>query len=121
MTASSYILSMRKAIRPNLKQKEDAMKDFNLAFEQFLKAAQAKVNEVYCSGSNILTTEEGSKRIRVVSNYYGKSVYCFVDKATGDILKAASWSVPAKGKRGSIYDPDHGASAVNEYGANYVR
>ena len=97
------------------------MKDFNLAFDQFLKAAQAKVNKSYKEGSNILTAEEGSKRIRVVKNYCGKSVYCFVDKATGDILKAASWSVPAKGKRGSIYDADHGASAVNEYGTNYAR
>ena len=35
-----------------------------------------------------------------MSRYYGQyrdsSVHCFVDKETGDVFKAASWSAPAK-------------------------
>ncbi len=32
-----------------------------------------------------------------------ESVFCFVDKSNGNLLKAADWSTPAKGERGSIY------------------
>jgi len=50
-----------------------------------------------------------------------RSAYCFVDMANGDILMAASWKSPAKGKRGSIYDADHGRSAIDAHGARYLR
>jgi len=33
-----------------------------------------------------------------------RSVHCFVEKATGNIYKAAGWSAPAKGIRGNIND-----------------
>ena len=46
------------------------------------------------------------------------SVFCFVDLANGNILKAASWKVPAKGARGNIAN---GASQVGFYGAAYLR
>ena len=40
------------------------------------------------------------------SKYYGQyrdgSVHCFVDKETGDVFKAASWSAPAKHVRFSF-------------------
>ena len=40
------------------------------------------------------------------SKYYGQyrdgSVHCFVDKETGDVFKAASWSAPAKHIRFSL-------------------
>jgi hypothetical protein len=55
----------------------------------------------------------------VVTDEGNRSVYCFVDTTTGDILKAANWKAPAKGVRGSIYAEDHGASAVTAYGAVY--
>lgn len=35
-----------------------------------------------------------------------RSVYCFVDIATGDILKAAGWAAPAPGRRGSVFELD---------------
>jgi hypothetical protein len=31
------------------------------------------------------------------------SVFCFVDKETGDIYMAAGWKVPAKGARGNLF------------------
>lgn len=52
------------------------------------------------------TAEYGQVRVKVVRQEtysHGRSVHCFVD-FNGDILKAAGWSAPAKGKRGSIYD-----------------
>ena len=44
-------------------------------------------------------------KIVLKRNDGGQSVYCFVSKKNGDILKAAGWNAPAKGKRGSIFDP----------------
>jgi hypothetical protein len=53
----------------------------------------------------------GRKFVRIVmtthtdrdtGNRRGASVHAFVDLATGDLLKAASWKVPAKGPRGNI-------------------
>ena len=45
------------------------------------------------------------------SRYYGQyrdgSVHCFVDKETGDVFKAASWSAPAKHIRFSFQNVDH--------------
>ena len=45
------------------------------------------------------------------SKYYGQyrdgSVHCFVDKETGDVFKAASWSAPAKHVRFSFQNVDH--------------
>lgn len=62
-----------------------------------------------------VTLEAGSKYIRVVSSSHGShSVYCFVDKATGDVLKAAGWKKPAKGARASIYKPESYEPARNE-------
>ena len=45
------------------------------------------------------------------SKYYGQyrdgSVHCFVDKETGDVYKAASWSAPAKHIRFTFQNVDH--------------
>jgi hypothetical protein len=51
----------------------------------------------------------------------GGSVHCFVEIATGNILKAASWKAPAKHARGNINDEDGGRSALGPYGAVYLR
>ncbi len=47
--------------------------------------------------------EEGKRFARITRKNYGqKSVHCFVEVATGDIYKAASWNAPAKGVRGNV-------------------
>lgn len=52
----------------------------------------------------------------------GKNVHTFIDMTNGDILKAATWKAPAKnGVRGNIFADDLGASAINHYGALYLR
>jgi hypothetical protein len=57
-----------------------------------------------------------------------KSVYCFVRKSenaskgslVGDILKAASWSAPAKHARGNIFNENR-MDAVTQFGAVYMQ
>lgn len=52
------------------------------------------------------------------------SVYCFVELSTGNILKAASWRLPAKHARGNIRHGDQSNwwnGALNSTGAAYLR
>lgn len=68
-----------------------------------------------------LDIENGRKYVKLVSNRNGsRSVWCFVNKETGDILKAASWNAPAKHARGNIKQP---ASYANYAwtGPHYLR
>ncbi len=48
------------------------------------------------------------------------SVYCFVNRENGDILKAANFNAPAKHARGNVTNPNR-MKAVGPYGANYLR
>jgi hypothetical protein len=57
----------------------------------------------------------GKKFAKIVEGRRG-GVFCFVDLATGDILKAAGYNAPAKGARGHI---SNGAADVTPYGATY--
>ena len=48
----------------------------------------------------------GSKYFKVeMSSHGSRSVYCFINKRNGEILKSAGWSAPAKGARGSVLVP----------------
>lgn len=67
--------------------------------------------------------EAGPKYFKIVKfDQSSTSAYCFVERQTGSILKAASWKTPAKGIRGNISDPNFGwGRAVGVYGAAYRR
>lgn len=60
------------------------------------------------------------KIIRVQTQGVGRSVYAFVDKLTGDILKPAGWNAPAKHARGNVNSDDYGISACGLYGVVYL-
>ena len=60
----------------------------------------------------------GSRYIKIIR---GGSVHCFIDRTNGDVLKAASWSAPAKHARGNIWKDDNGLGCMGEYGASYLR
>lgn len=62
---------------------------------------------------------EGGRYVKITQN--SGSVFLFVDKANGDILKAATWSAPAKHARGNIFDKASWKNAVTAYGAAYLR
>jgi hypothetical protein len=71
----------------------------------------------------------GRKYLRVVESRTlfgapasGRSVFCFVEIATGSIFKADGWKKPARGRRGHIADPNHSIGrGITEYGAAYAR
>jgi hypothetical protein len=61
---------------------------------------------------------KGRRYMKVIR---GGSVHCFVDRTNGNVLKAASWSAPAKHARGNIMNDDNGLNCMGEYGAAYMR
>ena len=77
--------------------------------KQFIDALNATHSGYTFSISN------GPKYTRVIQESPGsRSVYCFLD-AQGDIYKAASWKVPAKGIRGNLATLD--VSKTDPYGS----
>jgi len=104
---------------------------FESALTAFVAAAQAKVDAHLGDNPVIgrkLEIIEGQKYVRVVAKdvHNGEvvresgSAYCFVEKATGNVLKAASYKAPAKGIRSNIYSRDCGASGVTPFGTVYL-
>ena len=128
---------------------ETQTETFDAALARFIAAAQANINAHYARSYEnltppLLTFETGPKNVRIVSNDVGpagvivtedvkdafgniikyrtgRSVFCFVQRATGSVLKADGWKKPAKGIRGSIYTVDFKRYGISEYGANYAR
>ena len=104
------------------------MENFDAILDAWIADAQKNIDAHYARNlPNLtptkLTKDEGGKRfVRIVKNDgegTGRSVFCFVEKATGDVYKAASWKAPAKHARGYIFAPNP-IAGVNEYGANYL-
>ena len=49
--------------------------------------------------------ETGRKYYKLIHRSgISRSVHCFIDKTTGDVLKSASWKSPAKGVRYNLLD-----------------
>lgn len=97
-------------------QREPNM-DINERINQFCQNLNALYVEEYAKRApNLMSPtfapEYGKKYVRIVEHAAktvcvdGRSVYCFIDLSNGDILKAAGWRAPAKGKRGSIFNED---------------
>jgi hypothetical protein len=100
---------------------------FDTAFATFLAGCK-KIHDEYVrkNFTNIVDSEiarewrvdAGKVRCRVV---HGGSAYCFVDYATGDVLKCDGYKAPAKHARGNIYDAANGLGTIGPYGPAYLR
>lgn len=101
-----------------------------IELEDFLEFLNKKSTEYFKENCpslspHIYTAEPGKKYIRIVVNQYGnfsnRSVYCFLDME-GNIYKSASWKIPAKHIRGSIFDERYSwGKGLGPYGASYLR
>ena len=101
---------------------EDALEAFRATAEGILRAHFAR-NDFTFAIPNIEIAKGGrkyAKLLRTESNVETgepqgqRCVHSFVNKATGEILKAASYSAPAKHARGNVYSDDHGAHALTD-------
>ena len=85
--------------------------EYDNKLQTFMEGCQTIVNNYYTTSfpnlvPSKLVVEGGSRYTKIATYREGKveksmgSVYCFVDKTNGDVLKAATWKQPAKGARG---------------------
>ena len=62
------------------------------------------------------------KYIKIIEHSFGqRSVFAFINKENGDILKPAAWNIPAKHARGNIFDEYNGLQKMTAYGPRYLR
>ena len=103
--------------------------NFDQALKAFLKGAQQIIDDDFKRNypnlkPNLLITKPGKKYVKIISKAQsgsGSSVWAFIVKETGDILKPASWKAPAKHARGNIFDQDNGTRSVTAYGPGYLQ
>ena len=70
----------------------------------------------------VLEMYDGRRYIRVDKVHSDRrSVYAFIDKTNGDILRAAGYKKPAKHARGNIFDQWNGTSMIEPYGIMYLQ
>lgn len=99
-----------------------------LRLDRWLWAAQDLVNADYAKYENltasVLEMSDGRRYIRVDTVRDGghgqRSVWAFIDKKTGDILKAASYKAPAKHARGNLFDSTGGTGRLTPHGPQYL-
>jgi hypothetical protein len=100
---------------------------FDQALQEWLTRAQKIVTDNHTNmkytnfaPSTLSIDPNGKKYIKIVRTDFSdsRSVHCFIEKATGDVLKAAGWNAPAKHARGNIYRL--GQEGVGPYGGNYL-
>jgi hypothetical protein len=101
-----------------------------LRLNTWLQGAQDIINNDYAKNfptlnAPFLEMSDGRRYIRVDrvdnSGYRSRSIHVFIDKKTGDILKAASYKAPAKHARGNIFDASWGLQEMTPHGASYLR
>jgi hypothetical protein len=65
-----------------------------------------KIEEIKEKGVDVeFYLEEGRKYYKLIhKDGISRSVHCFINKTTGDVLKSASWNAPAKGVRYNLLD-----------------
>lgn len=108
------------------------MSEFNKSFDIWFSAAKKLVDDdqlkTFPDSPNLRRTLKiggGRKYIKIVncreSDDKTDSVWGFIDKTNGDVLKAASWKAPAKHARGNIYDENGGMGSIGVHGPAYMR
>ena len=110
---------------------DHSREEIEYAFETFVEGVQNKLNEYYeKTFENMkpptVSVRGGSKYWKVVTDQDGNgySVFGFVRKEDGAILKPASWRAPfVKGPsavRGYVTDSLNGMGSVTPYGIVYA-
>ena len=99
---------------------------FAAALDTFLARAQAAVDATPRGCAHRLEPRPGRRHVLIADVHETgpegvrlrhQRAFCFIDKATGDVLAAASWR-KAAGRRGTIYAD--ALQGVNGHGALHV-
>lgn len=114
--------------------------NINDAIDAFIAHAQklsdARFDERYLLPKPVIQRAGGEKFLRIaavstdkVGQVFSNSAFCFIalqdvsnrtlgEVKAGDVLKAAGWKAPARGKRGTIFG-DAAGYGITGYGAEY--
>jgi hypothetical protein len=108
---------------------EEALEDFR-AYAEGVKLAHFARNSYTFAVPTVEITKGGKRYIKLLAcekdpisgaDRPGGSVHSFVEIATGDIFKPATYKAPAKHARGNIYR-GNGAEALTDVGSvRYLR
>ncbi len=105
--------------------------EIDFSFEKYVEGVKVKIANHYAAKFPTLTPQE--IKVKPGSVYWklikytpgadcGESVYGFVRKVDGAILKAASWKAPATNHaRGFVTDSDYGLYCSGPYGIAYLK
>jgi hypothetical protein len=100
--------------------------NFETALVAFIADSQAKINVHYakdlstCTPPTLVFTA-GRKNVKILrQETNGRSVWTFIEIATGNILKPATFNAPAKHARGNIFQPETWTT-VTAYRPAYLR
>lgn len=77
----------------------------------FVEALRPHAKRQYSEDFGI---QAGKRYDRITSITHGeaRSVHAFIDRESGDVLKAAGWKAPAKGPRGNVATPEGLAEVI---------
>jgi hypothetical protein len=106
----------------NLARQVDPI-EFEQRITSFMEVMKHRIN--FGSGSPRVTPVDlialdGKRYVKLATTEGGDNspryVAAFIDKQTGDVLKAASWKAPAKHPRGNLFSQDGGLGALSPHG-----
>lgn len=99
--------------------------DFEIKLNHWLEGCQKLIDQHYTISGLVspkLVVSSGKRYFKIIRvEESGKSVYAFIDKTNGDVLKPATWNAPAKHARGNIFDESNGLSMMVWYGPAYLK
>lgn len=76
-------------------------------------------NNLWPKSPHVIKVIEGKRFLKVVRVVQGQSsLHSFIELATGDVYKAASYKAPAKHVRGTIMTDETLKYGVNHFGVN---
>ena len=92
---------------------------FDQALGVWYQRAQAQIEESFENTDlepNVLALENRRSHIRVICSYgdgEGRYAFCFINKKSGDVLRAVNWRKPSRSPaRGNIFTNDLGVNTI---------
>ena len=97
------------------------MKDIDIAIDSFVNKCRKIVKEHTAPLDYDLVIGGVRKYTKIIMDKGNqRSVWAFIDRTNGDVLKPANWKAPAKHPRGNLYDEEDGMKFIQWTGPMYM-
>lgn len=101
---------------------KELQENYREALLNFVSKLQERATVANPQHPNTFEVKNGRKYDKIICCSHGNiSVYAFIDKETGGILKPAGWKQPEpkKYERGNIFN-ENPLEGTNQYGVDYI-